>query len=167
MAAIRAARRCHARRMPRENHHACCSIESCTATGAARLRGCVSGRPALVHGDRDCVRDAAGQGPDYWHHRGLGGGLAGGVAFAGQWSGGRLGGFGVRVGAPARHVDARADSAAGGLPATGGGAPAPGLLVSCYGAGGGLRHAGGDRCADCAVADPRDARWRAQAFRAG
>ena len=41
-----AARLYRARRMPRESHHACCSIESCIATGAARLRCCISGRPA-------------------------------------------------------------------------------------------------------------------------
>ena len=40
-------------------------------------------------------------------------------------------------------------------------------LVSCDRTGGGLRHAGGDWRADCAVAGPCDARRRAQAFRAG
>ena len=162
-----AARLYRARRMPRESHHACCSIESCIATGAARLGGCFSGRLATVHGHRDCVRHAAGQGPDHWHHRRPGGGLVGRLAAASQRPGGGSGGAGVRAGAPARHADAGADPVAGRLPAIGGRAFAPGLLVSRHRAGGGLRHVGRDWRVDRAVAGSCDARRRAQAFRAG
>lgn len=161
MAAICAARPCHARRMPRESHHACCSTKSCAATGAVGIRGCVSGRPAFMHGDRYRLRYATGQRLDHRDHRWPGGGLVGWFAIASQRPGSRIGGVGIRVSATAWHGHARAYPVAGGVPAVGGRAFASGLLVPCDRPGGGVRDAGRDRGTDRPFTSPCDVRRRA------